>query len=41
MELSQLAANLALGLSVAGTLQNLCWCLVGALVGTAVVCSRA
>ena len=36
MELSQLAANLALGLSVAGTLQNLCWCLVGALVGTAV-----
>src|SRR5215213_10039991 len=36
MELSQLAANLALGLSVASTLQNLSWCLLGALVGTAV-----
>lgn len=36
MELSQLGANLALGLSVAVTLQNLFWCLMGALVGTAV-----
>ena len=36
MELSQLADNLALGLSVAGSFQNLFWCFVGAVVGTAV-----
>ena len=36
MELSGLFSNLALGFSVALTLQNLGWCLVGAIVGTAI-----
>ena len=36
MELSQLASNLALGFGVALTFQNLFWCFVGAVVGTAV-----
>ena len=36
MELSNLFSNLALGLSVAASVQNIFWCLVGALVGTAI-----
>ena len=36
MELGGLFANLSLGLSVAMTLQNLFWCLMGAVIGTAV-----
>ena len=36
VELSGLFSNLALGFSVALTLQNLGWCLVGAIVGTAI-----
>ena len=36
MELSQLGSNLALGFGVALTLQNLFWCLMGAIIGTAV-----
>ena len=36
MALDGLLANLALGLSVAATLQNLMWCLMGAVIGTAV-----
>jgi len=36
MDLSQLASNLALGFGVALTLQNLFWCFMGAVVGTAV-----
>ena len=36
MELSQLASNLALGFGVALTFQNLFWCLMGAVIGTAV-----
>jgi len=36
VELSNLFSNLALGVSVAVSLQNLFWCLAGALVGTAI-----
>ena len=36
MELSDLFSNLALGFSVAATPGNLFWCLMGALVGTAI-----
>jgi TctA family transporter len=36
MALDGLLANLALGLSVAATMQNLLWCLTGAVIGTAV-----
>jgi len=36
MALDSLLANLALGLSVAATMQNLMWCLMGAVIGTAV-----
>ena len=36
MALDGLLANLALGLSVAATMQNLLWCLAGAVIGTAV-----
>ncbi|MBN9261544.1 MAG: tripartite tricarboxylate transporter permease, partial [Hyphomicrobium sp.] len=36
MALDGLLANLALGLSVAATMQNLMWCLMGAVIGTAV-----
>ena len=36
MELGGLFANLSLGLSVAMTVQNLFWCLMGAVIGTAV-----
>ncbi|HEX6611691.1 MAG TPA: tripartite tricarboxylate transporter permease [Hyphomicrobiaceae bacterium] len=36
MELSNLVDNLALGFSVAFSMQNLFWCLMGAFVGTAV-----
>ena len=36
MELGRLFANLSLGLSVAITLQNLFWCLMGAVIGTAI-----
>jgi putative tricarboxylic transport membrane protein len=36
MALDGLFANLALGLSVAATMQNLLWCLAGAVIGTAV-----
>ena len=36
MELGDLFKNLALGLSVAATLQNLFYCLAGAVIGTAV-----
>ena len=36
MELSDLFNNLSLGFSVAATPTNLLWCLVGALVGTAI-----
>ena len=36
MELSDLGSNLALGFSVALSFQNLFWCLVGAIVGTAI-----
>jgi putative tricarboxylic transport membrane protein len=36
MEISALVANLALGVSVAVTAQNLLWCLAGAVIGTAV-----
>jgi TctA family transporter len=36
VELSDLGSNLALGFSVALTFQNLFWCLVGAIVGTAI-----
>ena len=36
MELSDLGSNLYLGLSVALTMQNLFWCFVGAVVGTAI-----
>ncbi len=36
MELSDLGSNLALGFSVALTLENLFWCLVGVVVGTAI-----
>jgi len=33
MELASLGSNLALGLGVAFTLQNLFWCLMGAIIG--------
>ena len=36
MEIGSLFANLALGFSVAVTLQNLFWCLMGAVIGTAI-----
>src|SRR5712691_12166541 len=36
MELSSLFSNLALGFSVAISLQNLFWCLMGAIIGTAI-----
>lgn len=36
MELGSLVGNLALGFSVAVSLQNIFWCLTGALIGTAV-----
>ena len=36
MELSALFSNLALGFSVAVSLQNLVWCLAGAVIGTAI-----
>ncbi|MBM3525389.1 MAG: tripartite tricarboxylate transporter permease, partial [Alphaproteobacteria bacterium] len=36
MELGSLASNLSLGLGVALTYQNLFWCLMGAIIGTAV-----
>jgi putative tricarboxylic transport membrane protein len=36
MDLSTLGANLALGFSVALTLQNIFWCLAGAVIGTAI-----
>jgi putative tricarboxylic transport membrane protein len=36
MEIGSLFDNLALGLSVAATMQNLLWCLAGAVIGTAV-----
>jgi TctA family transporter len=36
MELSHLVDNLALGFSVAFSMQNLFWCLMGAFIGTAV-----
>jgi TctA family transporter len=36
MELESLLSNLAVGLAAAGTLQNLLWCLTGAVVGTAI-----
>ncbi len=36
MALDGLLTNLALGLSVAATMQNLMWCLAGAVIGTAV-----
>ena len=36
MELSDLGSHLALGFGVALTLENLFWCLVGAVIGTAV-----
>ena len=36
MELSALFSNLALGFSVAVSLQNLIWCLAGAVIGTAI-----
>jgi len=36
MELSDLGSNLALGFSVALSWQNLFWCLVGVIVGTAI-----
>ncbi|MGE0419541.1 MAG: tripartite tricarboxylate transporter permease, partial [Acetobacteraceae bacterium] len=36
MELNGLFEHLSLGLSVALTVQNLFWCLVGAIVGTAI-----
>ena len=36
MEVGTLFSNLALGLSVAVTLQNLFWCLTGAVIGTAI-----
>ena len=36
MELTDLGSNLYLGLSVALTMQNLFWCFVGAVVGTAI-----
>ncbi len=36
MDLSALAANLALGFSVAVSLQNVFWCLMGTLIGTAI-----
>ena len=37
MELDSLLTNLSLGLSVAVTAQNLFWCLMGAIIGTAIV----
>jgi putative tricarboxylic transport membrane protein len=36
MELSHLVDNLALGFSVAFSMQNLFWCLMGAFIGTAI-----
>jgi len=36
MELSDLGSNLSLGIGVALTFQNLFWCLMGAIIGTAV-----
>lgn len=36
MEISSLFTNLALGFSVAGTFTNLFWCLMGAIIGTAI-----
>src|SRR3954470_22087036 len=36
METGELLSNLALGFSVALSMQNLFWCLVGAIVGTAI-----
>ena len=36
MALDAFLTNLALGLSVAATMQNLMWCLAGAVIGTAV-----
>src|SRR2546421_8935694 len=36
METGELLSNLALGFSVAVTAQNLFWCLMGAIIGTAI-----
>ena len=36
MESGELFSNLALGFSVAVSLQNLFWCLMGAIIGTAI-----
>src|SRR2546423_8689000 len=36
METGELLSNLALGFSVAVSLQNLFWCLMGAIIGTAI-----
>ena len=36
MEIDSLLANLSLGFSVAITAQNMFWCLVGAIIGTAI-----
>ena len=36
MGLADFFSNMALGLSVACTLQNLFWCLMGAMIGTAI-----